>query len=93
MRSKGGLPVRDRENVNENHRHITSEGGGCIHYHVHGPSHPYNAGTEHGGFSPTGQTFLAPSVQRREVCSASRMKRELHPTDKTACEANILSYR
>ena len=32
-------------------------------------SHPYNAGTEHVGVSPTRQTFdlLAPSAKRREV--------------------------
>ena len=27
------------------------------------PSHPYNAGTEHVGFSPTSQTLLAPSAK------------------------------
>ena len=31
----------------------------------------YNAGTEHVGFSPTRQTFLAPNVKRREVFSES----------------------
>ena len=41
------------------------------------PSHPYNAGTEHVGFSPTCRALLAPSTVR---CSASRMKGELHPT-------------
>ena len=30
-------------------------------------SHPYYAGTEHVGFSPTRQTLLAPSAKRREV--------------------------
>ena len=33
----------------------------------HRPSHPYDAGTEHVGFSPTRRTFLAPSAKRREV--------------------------
>ena len=32
--------------------------------------HPYNAGTEHVGFSPTRQT----QVQGAERCSASRME-------------------
>ena len=36
------------------------------------PSHPYNAGTEHVGFSPTRQTLLAPSAKRREVFGESR---------------------
>ena len=31
------------------------------------PSHPYNAGTEHVGFSPTRQALRAPSAKRREV--------------------------
>ena len=31
------------------------------------PSHPYYAGTEHVGFSPTRQTLLAPRAKRREV--------------------------
>ena len=35
------------------------------------PLHPYNAGTEHVGFSPTRQTLLAPSAKRREVFSGS----------------------
>ena len=43
------------------------------------PSHPYNAGTEHVGFSLTRQTLLEPSAKRREVF-ASRMEGELHPT-------------
>ena len=29
--------------------------------------HPYNAGTEHAGVSPTRQTLLSPSAKRREV--------------------------
>ena len=44
----------------------------------HRPSHPYNAGTEHVGFSPTRQTLLAPSAKRSVRCRASRMKGELH---------------
>ena len=35
--------------------------------HDHRPSHPYNAGMEHVGFTPTRQTSLAPSATRREV--------------------------
>ena len=31
------------------------------------PSHPYNGGTEHVGFSPARQALLAPSAKRREV--------------------------
>ena len=31
------------------------------------PLHPYNAGTEHVGFSPTRQALLAPSTKRREA--------------------------
>ena len=31
------------------------------------PPHPYNAGTEHVGFSLTRRTLLAPSAKRREV--------------------------
>ena len=45
----------------------------------HKPSHPYNAGAEHVGFSPTRQTLLAPSAKRREVFGESQ-KDELHPT-------------
>ena len=37
----------------------------------HRPSHPYNAGTEHVGFSPTRQTLLATSLKRREVFGES----------------------
>ena len=37
----------------------------------HRPSHSYYAGTEHVGFSPTTQTFLAPSAKRREVFGES----------------------
>ena len=35
------------------------------------PSHPYNAGTEHVGVSPTRQTLLAPSAKHREVSGES----------------------
>ena len=37
----------------------------------HRPSHPYNAGTEHVGFSSTRQTWLARSAKRREVFGES----------------------
>ena len=37
----------------------------------HRPSHPYYAGTEYVGFSPTRQTLLAPSEKRREVFGES----------------------
>ena len=33
----------------------------------HRPSHTYNAGTEHVGFSPTRKALLVPSAKRREV--------------------------
>ena len=43
-------------------------GGGTYYYHSWvRPSHPYNAGTGNVGFSPTRQTFLAPSAKRREM--------------------------
>ena len=35
------------------------------------PWHPYNAGTEQVGFSPTRQALLAPSARRREVFGES----------------------
>ena len=35
------------------------------------PLHPYNAGTEHVGFSQTRQALLAPSAQRHEVFGES----------------------
>ena len=41
------------------------------HSYDHGPSHPYNAGTEHVGFSPTRQTLLVPSAKRREILGGS----------------------
>ena len=37
----------------------------------HRPSHPYYAGTEHVGCSPTRQTVLAPRAKRREVFGES----------------------
>ena len=40
-------------------------------WYDHRPSHPYYAGTEHVGFSPTRQTLLAPSAKRREVFGQS----------------------
>ena len=53
--------------------------GALIMYAMHGRSriydhrlsHPYNAGTEHVGFSPTRQTSLAPNAERREVFGES----------------------
>ena len=33
----------------------------------HAPSHPYNAGKEYVGFSPTRQTLIAPSAKSRAV--------------------------
>ena len=39
--------------------------------HGHRPSHSYNAGTEHVGFSQTRKTLLAPSPKRREVVGES----------------------
>ena len=35
------------------------------------PSHPYNAGMEHVGFSRTRQILLVPSAKRREVFDES----------------------
>ena len=35
------------------------------------PSHPYYAGTDHAGFSPTRQTLLAPSAKHGEVFGES----------------------
>ena len=56
----------------------------------HRPSHPYSAATEHVGFF-TDQAGIACCLhQARSAvrCSASRMKRELHPTTgRTASEA------
>ena len=52
-------------------------GRGCTHV-VHAgsrmtidPRIPYNDGTEHIGFSTTGQTLLAPSAKRRAVFGES----------------------
>ena len=47
-------------------------GGSHIWPYAHRRSHPYNAGTEHVGFSPTRQTLLAPSAKRREVEGGER---------------------
>ena len=45
------------------------------------PSHSFNAGTVHVGFSPTMQAFACLHQARSAVrCVASRMKGELHPT-------------
>ena len=53
----------------------TSCGGGCVLIIMHGrirkTSHPYNAGTEYVGFSPTRQTLLARSAKHREVLGES----------------------
>ena len=52
-------------------------GGGGARYHAWAwscddrPSHLYNAETEHVGFSPTKQTFPAPSARRHEVMGDS----------------------
>ena len=51
----------------------------CPWSYDHKPSHPYYAGTEHVGFSPTRQTLLAPSAKRREMFGESP-KGELHPS-------------
>ena len=46
---------------------------GCAYCHAwpssfdHRPSHPYSAGTKNVGFSPTGQTLLAPPSAKRNV--------------------------
>ena len=52
-----------------------ARGGGvfslCMLSYDHRPSHPYYAGTEHVGFSPTRQTLLALSAERREVIGES----------------------
>ena len=37
----------------------------------HGPSHPYDTGTEHVGFSPIRQTSRAPRAKRHEVVGES----------------------
>ena len=37
----------------------------------HRPSHPYNVGTEHVGFSPTTHPLLAPNAKRRQVFGES----------------------
>ena len=56
------------------------DGGGGYSIFMHGrsrmtiwyrPSHPYNAGTTHVGFSPTRHTLLAPSAKRRDVFGES----------------------
>ena len=43
------------------------------------PSHPYNAGTEDVGFSPTRQAFLAPCAKNREVFGESHGRVASHP--------------
>ena len=63
------------------------------HMTIHGPSHPYNAGTEHVGFYPTRQTSLAPlapSAKCRAVFGESH--EECAASHGTACEADFLAY-
>ena len=55
------------------------------------PSHHYNAGTEHVGFSPTRQTSLAPSAKHREVFGESH-ERVSYILLRSACEADFLAY-
>ena len=58
---------------------LTRPQGGAIltHYHAwlqsygHRPSHPYDDGTEHAGFSPIRQTSLARSAKLRDVLGES----------------------
>ena len=51
--------------------------GGVYSFHTrpysyeHRPSHPYNPGTEHVGFSTTTQALLAPRATRRGVFGES----------------------
>ena len=48
-------------------------GGSSSHaWYGHIPSHSYNAGTEHVGFSATRQALLARSTKRREELGESR---------------------
>ena len=67
------IPRTDRQTQT----YIARQGGGVCSCHAwpwsydHRPSHPYNAGTEHVGFSPTRQTLPAPSAKRREVIGES----------------------
>ena len=53
----------------------------------HRPSHPYNTGTEHVGFSPTRQSLLAPSARQREVFGESH--KGCCILLRTACEADL----
>ena len=65
---------------------------------IYRPSHPYNAGTEHVGYLPTRQTWLACTKReaKREVSRASRVKGELHPNIlvylRTACLSGGVAY-
>ena len=60
------------KNVRVPFSHATAGGGRCTHdMHDCRPSHPYNAETEHVGFSPTRETLLAASSKRREVFGES----------------------
>ena len=72
-------------------RHLAAQlgdgasGGGGIHVTqgrsrmIMDPRTPYNAGTEHAGFSTTRQTLLAQAI-RAVRCLSSRIKGELHPS-------------
>ena len=70
-------------------RHVCIPGGGgrCTQF-VHGRRrmtiglriHPYYAGTEHVGFSPTRGGHCLHQARSAVRCSASRMKGELHPS-------------
>ena len=63
----------------------------AVQWYGHIPLHPYYAGTEPVGFSPTKQTSLAPSSLIVVNCRASRMKSELYPT-KNRFKADLLAY-
>ena len=55
-------------------RAVFIQSKGCTQFvqYDHRPSHPYYAGTEHVGFSPTRQTFLETSAKLREVFGESQ---------------------
>ena len=59
-----------------------------VHMAMDRPPQPYNAGTEHVGFSPTRQamTLLAPSAKRREVFG------ELHSAKNRLCSSGESGY-
>ena len=83
-----GYPLsKERQaDVERNGRNRKGGGGGysvCAwpHFYGHRPSHPYYAGTEHVGFSPTRETLLAPSTKRREVFGESHEGRTAYFQD------------